>query len=181
MTNKKKRQNAYSMGRTKSKQIRFEYKYTGSPISVWQWKIDERPVFEVSPNIHLTNTQWSTTTALHFGVPIAALRSHVGKHIQSGLRRGVPLSLIPKDITFLRRRACGMDISSATTTASAAPSPTDSARREFHISARVLTALCKGTFRSAFPAMTDEDAVKIMNGIIPDLNIQLGHHSPDEH
>jgi inhibitor of KinA sporulation pathway (predicted exonuclease) len=40
---------------------------------------------------------------------------------------------------------------------------------------------CKGTFRSACPAVTDEDAVKIMNGIIPDFIIQTGHHSPDEH
>jgi hypothetical protein len=29
--------------------------------------------------------------------------------------------------------------------------------------------------------MNDEDAVKIMNGIIPDLIIQTGHHSPDDH
>jgi hypothetical protein len=29
--------------------------------------------------------------------------------------------------------------------------------------------------------MTDEDAAKNMNGIIPDLIIQTGYHSPDEH
>jgi inhibitor of KinA sporulation pathway (predicted exonuclease) len=29
--------------------------------------------------------------------------------------------------------------------------------------------------------MTDEDAGKILNGIIPDLIIRIGHHSPDEH
>jgi hypothetical protein len=29
--------------------------------------------------------------------------------------------------------------------------------------------------------VTDEDAVEIMNGIIRDLIIQTGHHSPDEH
>jgi hypothetical protein len=40
---------------------------------------------------------------------------------------------------------------------------------------------CNGIFRGACPAMTDEDAKKIMNGIIPDLIIQTGHHSPDEH
>jgi hypothetical protein len=28
--------------------------------------------------------------------------------------------------------------------------------------------------------MTDEDARKVMNGIIPDIMIQTGHHSPDE-
>jgi hypothetical protein len=40
---------------------------------------------------------------------------------------------------------------------------------------------CKGTFRSACPAVTDGDAEKIMNGIIPDLIFQTGDHSPDEH
>jgi inhibitor of KinA sporulation pathway (predicted exonuclease) len=40
---------------------------------------------------------------------------------------------------------------------------------------------CKGTFRSACPAVTDEDAVKIMNSMIPDFIIRTGHHSPDEH
>jgi hypothetical protein len=39
------------------------------------------------PNVNFTNTQWSTTTALRFGVPIPALRAHVGKHIKSGSRR----------------------------------------------------------------------------------------------
>jgi hypothetical protein len=29
--------------------------------------------------------------------------------------------------------------------------------------------------------MTDEDAKKVMNAIIPDIMIQTGHHSPDEH
>jgi hypothetical protein len=29
--------------------------------------------------------------------------------------------------------------------------------------------------------MTDEDADIVLNGIIPDLIIQTGHHSPDEH
>jgi hypothetical protein len=42
------------------------------------------------PNINFTNTQWSTTNALHFGVPIPALSAHFGKHLQSGSRRGGP-------------------------------------------------------------------------------------------
>jgi hypothetical protein len=29
--------------------------------------------------------------------------------------------------------------------------------------------------------VTDEDAGNIMNGIILDFVLQLGHHSPDEH
>jgi hypothetical protein len=42
------------------------------------------------PSICFTDTQWNTTNALHFGVPIPALRAHDGKHIQSGSRRGGP-------------------------------------------------------------------------------------------
>jgi hypothetical protein len=41
-----------------------------------------------NPNFSFTNTQWSTTNELHFGVPIPVLRAHVGKHLQSGSRRG---------------------------------------------------------------------------------------------
>jgi hypothetical protein len=40
--------------------------------------------------------------------------------------------------------------------------------------------ICKGVFRNAFPAVTDEDARNKMNGIIPDFVLQLGHLSPDE-
>jgi hypothetical protein len=32
-------------------------------------------------NVHFTNTEWSTANALHFGVPIPALRAHVSKHL----------------------------------------------------------------------------------------------------
>jgi hypothetical protein len=42
------------------------------------------------PDILFTKTQWSTTMALHFGVPIPTSRAHVGKHIQSVSRRGGP-------------------------------------------------------------------------------------------
>jgi hypothetical protein len=42
------------------------------------------------PNVNFTKTQWRTTNALHFGVPFPALRAHVGKHLQSGSRRGGP-------------------------------------------------------------------------------------------
>jgi hypothetical protein len=40
------------------------------------------------PNIYFTHTQWRTTVALRLGIPIPALRAHVGKHIQSGTHRG---------------------------------------------------------------------------------------------
>jgi hypothetical protein len=40
---------------------------------------------------------------------------------------------------------------------------------------------CKGVFRNACPAVTDEDVGNIMNGIVPDFVIQTGHLSPDEH
>jgi hypothetical protein len=34
---------------------------------------------------------------------------------------------------------------------------------------------CEGVVRSACPAVTDEDAGNKINGIIPDLVLQLGH------
>jgi hypothetical protein len=37
-----------------------------------------------------TQTQWSKAVALHFGVPIPALKAHIGKPIQPGMRRGGP-------------------------------------------------------------------------------------------
>jgi hypothetical protein len=39
---------------------------------------------------HFTQAQWSTAVELHFGIPIPALRAHVGKPIQSGMRREGP-------------------------------------------------------------------------------------------
>jgi hypothetical protein len=39
---------------------------------------------------------------------------------------------------------------------------------------------CKGIFRNAFPRVTDETAMKNINGIIPDLVLQLGHLSSEE-
>jgi hypothetical protein len=40
------------------------------------------------PNFYFTHKQLSTAAALHFGIPIPALRAHVGKHIQPGTTRG---------------------------------------------------------------------------------------------
>jgi hypothetical protein len=42
------------------------------------------------PSICFTHAQWSTAVALHFGVPIPALRAHIGKQIQSGTHIGGP-------------------------------------------------------------------------------------------
>jgi hypothetical protein len=44
----------------------------------------------------------------------------------------------------------------------------------------VMDRTCKGVFRNACPAVTDEDAGNIMNGIIPDIVFELGHHLHDE-
>jgi hypothetical protein len=33
------------------------------------------------PSTRFMQTQWSTTNALHFGIPIPALSAHVGKHM----------------------------------------------------------------------------------------------------
>jgi hypothetical protein len=41
-------------------------------------------------NTLFTHAQWSKAVALHFGIPIPALRAHVGKHIQSGRVGVVP-------------------------------------------------------------------------------------------
>jgi hypothetical protein len=40
---------------------------------------------------------------------------------------------------------------------------------------------CNGISRNAFPAVTDEEAMKNFNGIIPDLVLQLGRLSRYEH
>lgn len=39
---------------------------------------------------------------------------------------------------------------------------------------------CKGIFRAALPPL-DDDALRLINGIIPDFLLQFAHCSPDEH
>jgi hypothetical protein len=77
------------------------------------------------PNIKFMQTEWSTAVGLHFGIPIPALRAHVGKSIQSSIRRGGPFIVYaPGDSLLTSLALRGGNIQR--TTASEAPSPTDS-------------------------------------------------------
>jgi hypothetical protein len=121
------------------------------------------------PNVNLTNTQWSTTNALHVGVPIPAPRALVGKHLQSGLRRGGPYIVDPHGLNLLAAPALtGGHIQR---NHNGICSTISDGLREAQITYRGggTDRSCNGAFRGACPAMNDEDAKKAMNGIIPDL------------
>jgi hypothetical protein len=133
------------------------------------------------PSVNFTNTQWSTTNSLHFGVPIPALRAHVGKHLQSGSRRAGPYLVGAHGHYLLTAPALrGGHIQRNHNVICSTISDKLREAQIPHRGGRTDRS-CKGAFRSACPAGTDEDAVKIMNGIIPDFIIQTGYHSPDEH
>jgi hypothetical protein len=133
------------------------------------------------PNICFTQTQWSTTMALHFGIPIPALRAHVGKHIQSGSRRGGPFIVdAHRDTTFLRRRPCVGHIQRNHNGTCSTISDGLSEARCPHLGGGTDRS-CKGVCRSACPAVTNEDERNKMNGTIPDIVLQVGHLSRDEH
>jgi hypothetical protein len=134
------------------------------------------------PNVNFTNTQWSTTNALHFGVPIPALRAHVGKHKKSGSRRGGP-HIVDAHGHNLLTAAPGLQVGHIQCNHNGICSTISDGLREAQIPHRGggSARSCNGIFRGACPAMTDENAKKLMNAIIPDFIIQTGHHSPDEH
>jgi hypothetical protein len=121
------------------------------------------------PNVNFTNTQWSTANALHFGVPIPALRAHVSKHLQSGSRRGGPYTVDAHGQNLFT--APGLRGGHIQRNHNGICSTISDGLSEAQIPHRGggTDRSCKGIFRGACPAMTDEDAVKIMNGIIPDL------------
>jgi hypothetical protein len=129
----------------------------------------------------LTNTQWSTTNALYFGVPIPALRAHVGKHIQPGSRWGGPYIADAHGHNLLT--APGLRGGHIQLNHNGIFSTISDGLHEAQIPhcGGGTDRSCKDTFRSACLAVTDEDAGKIMNGIIPDFVIRTGHLSPDEH
>jgi hypothetical protein len=110
------------------------------------------------PNVNFTKTQWSTTNALHFGVPIPALRAHVGKHIQSGSRRGDPYIVDPHGLNLLT--APGLRGGHIQRNHNGICSTISDGLREARIPHLGVGTdrTCKGTFRSACPAVTDEDA-----------------------
>jgi hypothetical protein len=110
------------------------------------------------PNIHFTHTQWSTTMALHFDVPIPALRAHVGKHIQSGSRRGGPYIIDAQGQNFLTAPALqGGHIKRNHNGICSTISDGLCVAQIPHLGAGT-DRTCEGIFRSACPAVTDDDA-----------------------
>jgi hypothetical protein len=119
--------------------------------------------------------------AVHFGIPIPALRAHVGEHIQSGTRRGGPFivdshrhnlfTALALQSGHIQRKHNGI-----------CRTIFDGLReaRCPHLGAGT-HCTCKDIFRNAFPRVTDETAMKNINGIIPGLVLQLGHLSRDKH
>jgi hypothetical protein len=110
------------------------------------------------PGIHFTNTQLSTTNALHFGVPIPALRAYVGKHIQPGLRWGGPYIVDAHGHNLLTAPALrGGHIQRNHNGICSIISDGISEAQILHLGGG-MDRSCKSAFRSACPAVTDEDA-----------------------
>jgi predicted secreted protein len=116
--------------------------------------------------------------ALRFGIPIPALSAHVGKHIQSGTRRGGPFIVDAHGHNLLT--APGLRGRHIQRNHNGICSTNSDGLREARCP-QLGTRTFKGVFRNACPAVTDEDAWNKINGIIPDIAIQTGHLSPDEH
>jgi hypothetical protein len=119
--------------------------------------------------------------ALHFGVPIPALRAHVGKHIQSGSRRGGPFIVDSQGHSLLT--ALALRGGHIQRNHSSICSNIFDGLREAQIPhlGGGTDRTCKSVFRSTCPAVTDDDARNKINRIIPDIVIQTGHLSRDEH
>jgi hypothetical protein len=133
------------------------------------------------PNTHFTHKQWSKIMALHFGIPIPALRAHVGKHIQSGKRRGGPFIVDAHGHNF--QTAPALLTGHIQRNHNGICSTISDGLREArcpHLGGGT-DRTCKGVFRNTCPLVTNEDARNKINGIIPDIVIQAGHLSPDEH
>jgi hypothetical protein len=131
------------------------------------------------PNILFKNTR--ATMALHFGVPIPALRAHVGKQIHSGSRKGGPYIVDAQGHSLLTAPALrGEHIQRNHNGIFNTISDGLREARCPHIGGGT-DRTCKGVFRNACPAVTDEDARRMMNGIISDFVIQTSNLSPDKH
>jgi hypothetical protein len=133
------------------------------------------------PKTLLTHAQCSITSALHFGLPIPALRAHVGKHIQSGTRRGGPFIVDAHGHNLLTAPALrGGHIQRNHNGICSTISDGLREARCSHLGG-VTDRTCKGVFRNACSRVTDEDALNKINAIIPDIAIQTGRLSRDEH
>jgi hypothetical protein len=137
------------------------------------------------PDTRFTQAQWSTVVALHFGLPIPALKPHVGKTIKTGKRKrnGDENAAVIVDayghFLLSTTAQCGGDF------------------QHNHISICNIISVwlrkaslshrggssdrtCKGIFGAACPPI-DEAVLRLLNGIIPDFLLQFAHCSPDEH
>jgi hypothetical protein len=127
-----------------------------------------------------TQTQWSAAVALHFGIPIPALRAHIGKHIQAGMRRGGPFIVDDHGQSLLTAPALqGGHIQRNHNGICSNISDELREARYPHLGAGTHCS-SKGISRNTLPLVTNETAIKNINGIIPDLVLQLGHLSRDE-
>jgi hypothetical protein len=103
--------------------------------------------------------------ALRFGIPFPALMAHVGKHIQSGTRRGGPFIVDTYARNLLTAPALrGGHIQRNHNGICSTISDGLREARCPHLGAGT-DCTCKGIFRNAFPQVTDETAMKNINGI----------------
>jgi hypothetical protein len=118
---------------------------------------------------------------LHFGIPDPALGAHIGKPIQSGVHRGGPFIVDAHGHSLLTAPALrGGHIQRNHNDICNTISDGLRDARCPHLGTGMYCN-CKGIFRGAFSRVIDETAMKNINGIIPDLVLQLGHLSRDEH
>jgi hypothetical protein len=101
------------------------------------------------------------SSGVSFGIPIPALRARVGEHIQSGRVGVVPSSLMPTDTAFLRDGHIQRNHNGICSTISGRLREA----RCPHLGAGT-QCTCKGIFRNDFPRVTDETAMKNINGIL---------------
>jgi hypothetical protein len=132
-------------------------------------------------SICFTQTQWSKAVALHFGIPIPALRARIGKHIQSGIRRGGLLIVDAHGHSLLTAPALrGGHIQRNHNGICSTISDGLREARVPHLGTDTHCTI-KSIFRNACPRVTDETVMKKINGIILDLVLQLGHLSRGEY
>jgi hypothetical protein len=115
------------------------------------------------------------------GNPIPALGAHVGKPIQPGSRRGGPFIVDAHGHNLLTAPALrGGHVQRNHNGICSTISDGLREARYPHLGGGT-DRTCKGIFPNACPAVTDEDVRNKINGIIPDIALQVGHLSPDEH
>jgi hypothetical protein len=118
----------------------------------------------------------STSVALHFGIPIPALRAHIGKLIHSGIRRGGSFVVDAHEHFLLTATALRGEHSQHNNNNCICSTISGGLREAQcpHLGAGT-HGTCKGIFRNVFPRVTDETVMKNIKVIIPDLALNLGH------